>query len=168
MHKIGKTYKICRRFYQSLFIDMANIFIEYIQSLGLDQIQKMGDDIKSNGWGVKSLLEIENAFDLLRIFQMFYHFNDRLPLTNGLLVVPDGDTPEGSEKVSLKDLCEMFQGTAKSHGPVSLQFLCALDIFLGGNISLSKNALTELYYPMKRYVEVETSSLKQYQTLQQT
>ena len=34
----------------------------------------------------------------------------------------------------------------KSHGLVSLQFLCALGIFFGGNISLPKNALTELYY----------------------
>ena len=67
---------------------------------------------------VKSMLKIENAFDLLRIFQMFYHFNGRLPLTNGLLVVLDGETLEGSKKISLKDLYEMFQGT-KSHGLVS-------------------------------------------------
>ena len=39
----------------------------------------------------------------------------------------------------------MLQGT-KSHGFVSLQFLCALDIFFGGNISLSKNVLNDLYY----------------------
>ena len=102
----------------------------------------MDDDIKSNAWGVKSLLEIENAFDLLNIFPN--HFNSRLPLTNGLLVVPDGEILEGSEKVSLIDLYEMFQGT-KSHGLVSLQFLCAMDIYLKA-IFQSKNALTELYY----------------------
>ena len=88
----------------------------------------MDDDIKSKGCGVKSPLQIENAFDLLCIFQMFYDFNGRLPLANGLSVVPDGETPEGSKKISLKDLYEMFQGT-KSHGLVSLQFLCTLDIF---------------------------------------
>ena len=93
------------------------------------------------------MLEIENAFDLLHIFQMFYHFNGRLPLTNGLLVAPDRETPEQSEKISLKDLYEMLQGT-KSHGFVSLQFLCALDMFFGGNISLSKNVLTQLYYDL--------------------
>ena len=103
----------------------------------------MDDDLKANGWGVKSVLEVENAFDFLCIFQMFYHHSGRLPLANGLLIVPDGDTPEGSEKVSLKLLYEMFKDT-KSHGIVSLQFLCALNIFLGANISLSKNALTEL------------------------
>ena len=93
----------------------------------------MDDDLKANGWGVKSVLEVENAFDLLCIFQMFYHHNGRLPLANGILIVPDGDTPEGSEKVSPKLLYEMFKDT-KSHGLVSLQFLCALNIFFGGNV----------------------------------
>ena len=34
----------------------------------------------------------------------------------------------------------------KSHCLVSLQLLVTLDIFFGGNTSLKKNALTELYY----------------------
>ena len=121
----------------------------------------MDEDIKSNEWGVKSLLEIENAYDLLHIFQMLYHFNGRLPLTNELLIVPDGETSEGVEKISLKDLYETFQGT-KSHGLVSQQFLCALDIFFGGNAILSKNAMAELYYNLSyetlsggRYVNFE-------------
>ena len=91
----------------------------------------MDDDIKSNGLG-GSLLKVENAFDLLRIFQILYHFNDRLPLTNRLLVVPAREY-------------EIFQ-SKKSHGLASLQFLCTLDIFFGGNISPSKYVLTELYY----------------------
>ena len=49
MREIEKAYKICRSIYQSLFINIANIFIEYIQSLDLDEIQKIDDDIKSNG-----------------------------------------------------------------------------------------------------------------------
>ena len=123
--------------YQSLFVNVADTFIEYIQSLDLDEIQRMGEDIKSNGWGVKSLLEIHNKYDLLRIFKMFYHFNGRLPLTNGLLIVPDGETSAGAEKISLKDLHEMFQGT-KSHGLVSLQYSCALDYFFGGMLYYRK------------------------------
>ena len=81
------------------------------------------------------------------MFQVFYHFNGRRPLTHGLLVVPAGETPERSEKISLKDLYEMFRGR-KYHGLVFLQFLCILDIFFRGNMSLSKNALTELYYDL--------------------
>ena len=73
--------------------------------------QELDDDIKANGLGVILLLDIENAYELLTIFQMFYYLNGRLPLTNGLLVVSNGEVPEGSEKINLKNLYEMFKDT---------------------------------------------------------
>ena len=134
---IEKNYKISRCVYQSLFIDVADSFIEYIHLLDVDEIQQLDYDLKANGWGTKSLREIENAYELLTIFQIFYYFNGSLPLTNGLLIVPVGETPEGTEKINLKLLYEMFKET-KSHGSVSIQFLCALGIFFGLHISILK------------------------------
>ena len=32
----------------------------------------------------------------------FYYLNGRFPLTNGLLIVPDGEMPQGKEKINLK------------------------------------------------------------------
>ena len=75
---------------------------------------------------------------------MFYYLNGRFPLTNGLLIVPDGEVPEGREKINLKQLYEMFKDT-NSHGLVSLQFLCADGIFLGVDKSITESAITELY-----------------------
>ena len=84
---------------------------------------------------VQSIIEIEDSIELLCIFQMFYYFDWRL--TNGLLRVPDGETPEESEKISLKTLYEMFKDT-KSHGLVSLQFLLVISIFLVETLSYQK------------------------------
>ena len=78
------------------------------------------------------------------VFSYFYYLNGRLPLTNGLLVVPDDEVPDGKQKINLKHLYEMFKDT-NSHGLVSLQFLGALGIFFGLNISVPKNAITKLY-----------------------
>ena len=94
--------------------------------------------------GVKSVVEIEDCIELLRLFQLFYYLNGRLPLTNGLLPIPDVETPNGSEKTSLKTLYEMFKD-ANSHGLVSVQFLSTLNLFFGGDVQLSKDTLTELY-----------------------
>ena len=94
--------------------------------------------------GVKSILEIEDSIELLKFFQLFYYFNGRLPLTNGLLPVPDEETPHSSEKISLKTLYEMFKD-AKSHGLVSAQFLSALHLFFSRDVELSKDTITELY-----------------------
>ena len=129
---------------QSLFVNISDNFIEYIHSLSPDKIQELDDDTKTNGWGVKSLLEVENAYKLLTIFQMFYYLNGGFPLTNGLLIVPDGEVPEGEEKINLKQLSEMFKDT-NFHGLVSFQFLRALGIFFGVDKSLPKSPITELY-----------------------
>ena len=105
--------------YQYLYADIADIFIEYINSLDADEIQELDEDLKTNGWGAKTALEIENSFELLSIFQLFYYLNGRLPLANGLLVVPDGEVPDGKEKMNLENLYEMFKDK-NSHGLVSL------------------------------------------------
>ena len=140
---VEKNYKISRRIYQSLFVD-ADSFIEFIHSLDVDEIQELYDDLKGNGWGVRSLLEIENAYELLTAFQMICYLNGILSLRNGLLIVPDEKVPEGTEKINLKILYQMLKDTS-SHGLVSIQFLSALGIFFGLDISTPKNAATELY-----------------------
>ena len=71
---------------------------------------------------------------------MFYYFNGRLSLTNGLLIAPDAETPEGTEKL----LYEIFKDT-KSHGLVSIQFFCALGVLFGEHNSIPKYPITELY-----------------------
>ena len=75
---------------------------------------------------------------------MFYYFDGRLPLTNGLLIVPDREVPEYTEKINVKFLYEMFKDT-QSYRLVSIQSLWALGIFFGLGISIPKYALTELY-----------------------
>ena len=93
---------------------------------------------------------MENACELLTVFQMFYYINGRFPLTNGLwmsfLIVSwgDGKVLEGEEEINLKQLYKMFKDTI-SYGLVSLQFLCALGIFFWVDKSILKSAITELY-----------------------
>ena len=60
--------------------------------------------MKSNGWGVKSIVEIEDCIKLLKLFQLLYFFNGRLPLTNGLLLIPDGETLDGLENIPKKSI----------------------------------------------------------------
>ena len=118
---VESNHRIIRRVYQHPYAVIADIFFEYIHSLDPDEIQQLDNDIKTNGWGVINLLEVDNALELLSTFQLFYHNNGRLSLTNGLLIVLDGDVPEVEEKINLKNLYEMFC-YAKSHGLVSMHF----------------------------------------------
>ena len=68
-----------------------------------------------------------------------------MPLSNGLLVIPDGDPPPGEDRVNMKSLYNMFRHT-NCHGLVYLPFLGILQYYHEKNdFSLIKKALTELY-----------------------
>ena len=89
-------------------------------------------------------MAIDNSSELLNIFQTFYHTTGRLSLSNGLLIVPDGDAPPGEDKVNMKKLYDMFRYTY-SHRLVSLGFLRVLHYYFDiTDKQLIKNAFTEL------------------------
>ena len=166
MLEVHKHYRICRDVYQALFYEIAETFIQYVNTLAPDEIEQLDADLKANGVGVKSIVEIEDCNELLKLFQLFYYFIGRLPPTNSLLPIPDGETPHGSKKLSLKKLYEMFKD-AESHGLVFIQFLSALNLFFGGQVQLSKDAITGLCKNLsletlsnEQQVELKISELK--------
>ena len=109
------------------------------------ELQDVNEDIKISGWGIKKVAEVQDAEELFKIFQDFYTITGRLPTSNGLLVVPDGDAPPGENKINMKQLYDLFKNT-NSHGLVSLPFLGLIPYYLEiTDHSLIKNATTELY-----------------------
>ena len=73
-------------------------------------------------------MDVENFLELMNIFQTFYHTTGRLMLTHGLLIIPDGDVPEGEYRVNMKSLYDMFR-YIYSHGLVSIPFLWAIHYY---------------------------------------
>lgn len=52
---IESNHRIARRVYQQLFIDISQLFAEFIKSLNYLEIDNMNNDIRANGWGIKTL-----------------------------------------------------------------------------------------------------------------
>ena len=145
MYTVEKNYRIARRVYQQLYLDVAELFSEFIRSLSSSELKDFDVDISANGWGIKKISEVSDGQERLKIFQDFYTLTGRLPLSNSLLVVPDGDAPP-EEKLSMRHLYDLFKNT-NSHGIVSLPFLGLIQYYLEENDhSLIKNATSELYF----------------------
>ena len=144
MSTIKSNYNVSRRVYQKLHLDISEFFADFIRSISSYKLHDMDEDVKANGWGIKKVTEVQDAQELMKIFQDFYTLTGRLPLSNGLLVVPDGDVPSG-EKINMKQLYDLFKNT-NSHGLVSLPFLGLIQYYLEKNDHfLIRNATTELY-----------------------
>ena len=54
MNTIEANYRIARRVYQQLHLDISELFMDFIRSMSIYELQDMDEDIKVNGWGVKS------------------------------------------------------------------------------------------------------------------
>ena len=145
MYTVEKNYRIARIVYQQLYLDVAELFSEFIRSLSSSELKDFDVDISANGWGIKKISEVSDAQELIKIFQDFYSLTGRLLLSNSLLVVPDGDAPP-EEKLNMRQLYDLFKNT-NSHGLVSLLFLGLIQYYLEENDhSLIKNTTSELYF----------------------
>ena len=51
MLEIEKNYRIGSRFYQPLFAEITETFIQYINTLTSDEIEQFNDNLRSYDWG---------------------------------------------------------------------------------------------------------------------
>ena len=96
---VEHNYNIARRVYQQLWYDIVELSADFTKTMDPLNLQDLDKDIKANSWETKPITDVNDAEDFMNIFQTFYQLIGRLPLSNGLLVIPDGDPPLGEERV---------------------------------------------------------------------
>ena len=69
MNTIKANYRIARRVYQQLHLDISELFADFIWSMSIYELQDIDEDIKVNGSGVKSTHTQLNKYKLLCYFQ---------------------------------------------------------------------------------------------------
>ena len=107
----------------------------------------MEDNISHEIYFHKPLKSIENPKELLKLFSQFFLEMGRFPGSGNLAIVLMGVMPsfvKTKEVISPFDLYEKFNSTS-TRGLVSTQFLAAFNIFIGGNKTISKNAMSEFF-----------------------
>ena len=125
-----------------------NFFYQYIKKIHGIFVEKMEDNISCKIYFHKPLKSIENPRELLKLFSQFFFKTGRFPGSENLAIVPMGVMPsfvKTNEVISPFDLYEKFNSTSV-HGLVSTQFLAAFNIFIGGNKTISKNAMSEFFH----------------------
>ena len=108
----------------------------------------MEDNISCKMYFHKPLKSIENPRELLKLFSELFFKTGRFPGSENLAIVLMGvmlSFVKTNEVTSPFDLYEKFNSTS-AHGLVLTQFLAAFNIFIGGDETISKNAMSEFFH----------------------
>ena len=149
IEKTSDNVNYCKQFYQEVFDDIGYFFQRMIKETPNEFLEPLKADLANEIYFYKNLKDIESHSELLRVFNSFYFKTGRFPGNyTDLILVPTGKNPsfvKSFDQISPVELNDKFQNTA-SYGIAAVHFLAALNIFFGGEKSLSQDVMTELLH----------------------
>ena len=124
LRTMTKNYKILRGVHNGLYKTVTENFKYYFENLNETDLDEIEDDMVSSG--SNSPKNVQNATELLMLFDFFYFINGRFPTTNEHTFAPRAELPleVNGQELNIKKLYEKFRGS-DSHGIVCSQFLAA-------------------------------------------
>ena len=137
---------ICKNFYSDIYENVGCVFQKYLQNVPDVLLQKIQDNIRLNLFVNINLRNGQNPNEILKTFDRFFFRFGRFPTINELTVVPTGDVPDFDKSnaiISPSELYEKFSSGGR--GLFCIYSLAALNIHLGGEKIISKDAISEFY-----------------------
>ena len=100
--------------------------------------------------------------EIMKAFNHFHHNDGIFPSNYSLSSKPDKQTANYyqftiDQSKNIVSLFVILLRVTKSHGLVCTQFLCVLNIYLGSNRQISKDAITECYHNLLMHPLNQTS-----------
>ena len=106
------------------------------------------DDLNIHLYSNIDLKNEQSPAEIFKLFDKFFFKFGRFWTVNTLAIVPTGVVPsfvKTNDILSLFNLYENFN-SIDAHGLVCVQILAALNVFLGGDKIISKNAMSEFFH----------------------
>ena len=148
IEKTQKNLKYCKKFYEEIFDDIAYFLQRKIKETPDDFVEKMEEDLANQRIFFKKLKKIESSTEFLKIFNEFYFKTGRFPGNSEFIIVPPGENPSFVERynqISPVEINEKFKNS-EAYGIAAVQFIAALNVFFGGDKTISKNVMSELLH----------------------
>ena len=140
----SENLKICKNYYPDIYANVSSCFQNYLRTAPNVLNKKTQDDLRLNLFSNIVLNNEHNTSEILQTFDRFFFAFGRFPAINKLTVVPTGDAPSfvtSSGVISPSELYKSYN-LDDTRGLVCIHFLAALNIHLGGDKMISKNAMS--------------------------
>ena len=134
----------CQNFYDQISLYLTNI----IRNLPADETNEIDRDLQRNNYfGNMNALSDHNILDT---FCDFFQNHGRFPGSQELIILPRPEIPNFIKTQKIISTNELYQkfSTTNVRGLVVIQSIAALNIYFGGRLKTSKQALAEFLHNM--------------------
>ena len=142
-----KNWTICKSLYTKFHTQVSENLAEALRNLLTNELDEIDRDLEHNYFLI-DFDNLTNQEEIMNAYSYFYHRLGRFPGSQDLIIIPKPDIPhfiKADEIISPNQLYEKFKST-DSNGFVSVQVLAALNIYLGGDVELSREIMTEFLH----------------------
>ena len=142
------NFEITKNLYNELLTSVGINLHEYFINLDITEKQKIDTDLINNNYWTWDPHEVHIQTRILAAYRDFFYDTGRFPGRNTLIHVPMADMPSfinSNDWISPRSLYETYLGR-DLQGLTSVQFLVALNRFLGGDREVSRNTMSEFFH----------------------
>ena len=121
---------------------------ELLKYMGIDERTKIDADLSNNGYHTWDPNEAYIQGRILETYREFFYDFGRFPGNSTIVPVPRAHIPSFIETRDVLPPLALYETYAgrDMRGLVSVQFLAAFNIFLGRDVELSREAMSELFH----------------------
>ena len=143
-----ENLKICKNYYTDIYANVISCFQNYLGSAPDVLIHKIQDDLRLNLYSNIDLKNEVNTREILETFDRFFFVFARFPAINELIYVPTGHGPSFVKLIDIISPSELYKrfNSGDTRGLDWVHFLVALNVHLGGDKMISKNAMSEFFH----------------------
>ena len=108
----------------------------------------MEEDLTLNHYSFIDLKNEYNTKEVMHTFDRFFFAFGRFPVINDLAIILTGEVPsfvKSNDVISPSELYKKFSSES-TRGLVCVQYLAALNIHLGGDKTIPKDAMSEVFH----------------------
>ena len=148
---INETFEnlnICKEYCNSVYNNIAGCFEEYLNKIPTSYVEEVENDLNINLYSNIDIKNEQSPAEIFKLFDKFILNFSTFPAVDTLAIVPTGVVPsfvKTDDILSPFDLYKNFNST-DAHGLVCVQFLAALNVFLGSDKIISKSAMSEFFH----------------------
>lgn len=142
-----KNAAICKKCYLITLLNIATNFHKFLEAIPEQERGKIQNDLWNKNYFIEDSDGPEG--DALTFVKSFYEFGIFLSSSpTDLIIVPHGETPHFVESKDIISSRSLYVNcnSSDSRGLVSVQFLAALNIYLGSNKQSSQNVMNEFLH----------------------